>query len=99
MSDPVEMEARQIAAREAEAFLRIARIERQTNLFSLVIASVSMGLGFDSFWVGLGTFCSLIFLATTLANAMTKHRYLTQESAGRMGRCCGMGADPDAGEH
>lgn len=73
-------EAKIIAAQEAEAYKRVAWVERKANMWSLILASVCFGVGVGSFWIGFGVFFALLFIATTIANDMTKHRYLVQQN-------------------
>ncbi|WP_449122209.1 hypothetical protein [Pseudomonas viridiflava] len=63
---------------EKEAYLSIPTLERQVTFWSLILAAVAMGIGAGSFWIGVGTFLSLLFVSSSLGMTMTKHRYLTK---------------------
>jgi hypothetical protein len=66
---------------EGEAHRSIPTLERQVNFWSLIFAAVAMGIGAGSFWIGVGTVLSLLFLSSSLGMTMTVHRYLTKPNA------------------
>lgn len=63
---------------EKEALLSIPTLERRATFWSMILAAVAMGIGADSFWIGVGTFLSLLFVTSSIDMTMTKHRYLTK---------------------
>ncbi|PBV09240.1 hypothetical protein CJU35_05125 [Pseudomonas aeruginosa] len=63
---------------EMEAYRSIPTLDRQAWFWSLNLASVAMGIGAESFWIGAGTFLSLFFLSSSFSITMTKHLYLTK---------------------
>ena len=73
--------AKAVDEMELEAHRSIPVLERQVNFWALNLAAIAMGIGTESFWIGVGTFLSLFFLGSSIGITMTKHRYLTKPKA------------------